>query len=228
MTVVNMPWQTGLGLVGCGLALALMAGTADATPRTVAPAPSARPLLITRAGLGTGWRVTGPAPTRVAAMSCHSLPAGLQSQRRQAAASATFGQDSSGPFVEQAAYRWASAATATAIWRQVARPSMLTCLAQSLTHGGSRGVTFTVTGRRRLAAPLLPVGIRSYRVTATATTGGQDFPAYVDELVINTPGALSEISLASFEQPPPARLEDRIARLVGRRGAAAAHGSVGR
>jgi hypothetical protein len=217
-------------LVGCGLALAVpvTVAPADAGAATVAPVPSARPLLITRAGLGSGWGVTNPAPTRVPAVSCHALPTGLKSQRRQAAASATFGQGSSGPFVQQTAYRWATAATATAIWRQVARTSMLGCLAQSLTHGGSGGVTFTVTGRRRLAAPRLSVRIRGYRVTATARISGQDYPAYVDELVINTPGAVSEVSFASYYDPPPATLEARAGRLVQRRGVAAAHGPIAR
>jgi hypothetical protein len=185
-------------------------------------------LLITRAGLGSGWDVAAPAPTRVAAISCHTLPAALKSKRRQAAASAAFGQGSSGPFVQQTAYRWATTAIASAIWGQVARVSMLTCLAQSMSHGGAGGVTFTVTGRRRLAAPRLSVRIRGYRVTATARSGGQDFPAYLDELVITTPGAVSEVSFASYEQAPPARLESRVARLVERRGAAVAHAPIGR
>lgn len=222
-----MRWQTGHILVGCGLVLAL-AVPASSTAGTVTPVPSAHPLLITRAGLGSGWDVAAPAPTRVAAISCHTLPAALKSKRRQAAASAAFGQGSSGPFVQQTAYRWATTAIASAIWGQVARVSMLTCLAQSMSHGGAGGVTFTVTGRRRLAAPRLSVRIRGYRVTATARSGGQDFPAYLDELVITTPGAVSEVSFASYEQAPPARLESRVARLVERRGAAVAHAPIGR
>jgi hypothetical protein len=215
-------------LLGCGFALALAVAPANSSAANVAPVPSAHPLLITRAGLGSGWDVSDSAPTRVPAISCHSLPTALRSQRRQAAVSPLFGQGGSGPFVQQAAYRWATAATAAAIWRQVARPSLLACLAGSLTRGGSGGVKFTVTGRRRLAAPRLALPIRGYRVTAKARISGQDFPAYVDELVINTPRALSEVSFASFEQAPPATLEARIARLVEHRGTATAHGLIGR
>jgi hypothetical protein len=124
--------------------------------------------------------------------------------------------------VQQTAYRWATTATATAIWRQVARPGLLNCLAQSLTKGGSSGVSFAVTGRRQIAAPSLRVGVRAYRVTATASVGGQQFPAFLDELVLNTGGAVSEVSIASYEQAPPAATEARVARLVAARGVAIA------
>jgi hypothetical protein len=213
-------------LLGCGLALA--AAPASSSAGAIAPVPSAHPLLITRAGLGSGWSVTDPAPAHVPAISCHTLPAALRSQHRQAAITPTFGQANAGPFVQQTAFRWARLATATAIWRQIAQSSMLGCVAQSVTRGGSSSVKFTVTGRHRLSVPRLPVPIRGYRVTANARSGGQDFPAYVDELVINTPGALSEISFSSFEQAPPATLEARIARLVQRRGTATAHRLIGR
>jgi hypothetical protein len=212
--------------VGCGLVLALtpVGVSAATTPTRARPAPvkSAQPLLITRADLGPGWTLSDSAPTRVPAISCHGLPARLQAERRQAVSSVTFAQGSAGPFVQQTAYRWATTATATAIWRQVARPGLLNCLAQSLTKGGSSGVSFAVTGRRQIAAPSLRVGVRAYRVTATASVGGQQFPAFLDELVLNTGGAVSEVSIASYEQAPPAATEARVARLVAARGVAIA------
>jgi hypothetical protein len=216
----------GRAAIGGGLALAVIpAGVSAATtPARAKPAPvaSAAPLLITRADLGHGWALSDPAPTHVPAISCHALPGHLQAERRQAISSVTFGQGSAGPFVQQTAYRWAIPATATAIWRQVARPDLLTCLAESLTKGGSSGVRFAVTGRRQIAAPSLRIGVRAFRVTATATIGGQEFPAYLDEFVLNTGGAVSEVSVASYEQPPPAATEARIARLVAARGVAVA------
>jgi hypothetical protein len=236
--------RAGRAAIGCGLALAVTpvgvaaastpvgvsapVGVAAArTPAGAKPAPvgSAQPLLITRAELGSGWTLSDPAPARVPAISCHALPAGLQAERRKAVSSVTFAQGSAGPFVQQTAYRWATAATATAIWRQVARPGLLACLAQSLTKGGSSGVSFAVTGRRQMTAPSPGVGVRAYRVTATATIGGQEFPAYLDELVLNTGGAVSEVSIASYEQAPPAATEARIARLVAARGSAVARHS---
>jgi hypothetical protein len=214
-------------LLGGGLALALAVPT-GAIARTTPPVPSARPLLITRAALGSGWSVSAPAPAHVPAISCHTLPSALRSQPRQAAITPTFSQADAGPFVQQTAYRWARPATATAVWRQISRSSMLACLAQSVTRGDSSAVKFTVTGRHGLAAPRLPVPIRGYRVMANAKSGGQVFPAYVDELVLNTPGAVSEVSFATFEQPPSARLEARIARLVQRRGGSPAHAPIAR
>lgn len=221
-----MRWRVGQMVIGCGLILATVSAPAlaasSAAPGATA-VPSARELLITRAELGSGWAVSAPAPARAPALTCHALPAALQAARRQAAASVTWGQGSSGPFVQQTAYRWATAATATAIWRQVARPSLLSCLAESLTHGGSSGVTFTVTGRHPLTAPRLGIGVRAYRVLATATIGGQPFPAYLDEFVLNTGGAISEVSVATYEEPPASAVETRVARLVARAGLLAAH-----
>ena len=220
-----MRWRVGQIAIGFGLILAAastpaLAATSGSTPATAAP--SARELLITRAELGAGWAVSAPAPAHVPALTCHALPATLQAARRQSVASVTWGQGSSGPFVQQTAYRWASAATATAIWRQVARPALLSCLAGSLTHGGSAGVTFTVTGRHPLTAPRLGIGVRAYRVLATATIGGQQFPAYLDEFVLNTGGAISELSVATYEEPPSSAAEARVARLVARTGLLAA------
>ena len=221
-----MRWRMGQMAIGCALILTVAstpALAASSGPSRAATVPSARALLITRAELGSGWSVSAPAPAHVPALTCHALPAALQSARRQAVASVTWGQGSSGPFVQQSAYRWATAATATAIWRQVARPSLLSCLAGSLTHGGSSGVTFTVTGRHPLTAPRLGIGVRAYRVLATATIGGQQFPAYLDEFVLNTGGAISELSVATYEEPPSSAVETRVARLVARAGLLAAH-----
>jgi hypothetical protein len=215
-----MRWRVGQIAIGCGLILAT--GTPALGARSSTSVPPARPLLITRAELGAGWSRSAAAPGHVPALSCHTLPTALRSARRHAAASVTWTQGNAGPFVQQTVFRWASAATATAIWRQLARPSLLTCLARSLTHGGSSGVTFTVTGRHPLTAPHLSVGIRAYRVRATAVIGGQQFPAYLDELVLNTGGAISELSVATYEEPPTAAVEARIARLVARRGLKAA------
>ncbi|HET9104536.1 MAG TPA: hypothetical protein VFN55_14365 [Solirubrobacteraceae bacterium] len=219
-----------LGLVIVLLAVftpvsALAAAPARSQP---APVPSATPLLIGRAQLGSGWAVSAPALTRVPQISCHALPAALASARRRAAAGATFAPASAGPYVQQTVYRWASAATATAVWRRVARPALLGCLAQSLVKGGSSGVSFTVTGRHQITAPHLAVGIRAYRVLATATIGGQGFPAYLDELVINTGGSVSEVSVASYEQPPPAAVERRVASAIARRASAVNRRSAAR
>lgn len=197
---------------------AVLAATSGSPP--AAPVPAAAPLLLGRAELGAGWSVSSPAPARVPQISCHALPAALSAVRRTAAAGATFATASAGPYVQQTVYRWARAATATAVWRLVARPALLSCLARSLVRGGSSGVSFTVTGRHVITAPRLSVGIRAYRVLATATVGGQAFPAYLDELVINTQGSVSEVSVASYEQPPAAAVERRVATAIVRRASA--------
>lgn len=217
-----------LGLTALVLAPAALAAQGSGAKRKPAAAPAAAPLLIGRADLGSGWTVSAPAATRVPQITCHALGAALQSARRQAAVGATFAQASAGPYVQQTAYRWAAATTATAVWRQVARPALLSCLAQSLAKGGSSGVTFTVTGRHAITAPRLSVGIRAYRVLATATIQGQSFPAFLDELVINTGGAVSEASIATYEQAPTAAVERQVAAAIARRASAVARRSAAR
>jgi hypothetical protein len=199
--------------VAAGL-LALSTGSALAA---ITPPSSARGLLLTRADLGRGWTVSGSAPARVPSITCHRLPGALRRAPSRAAASPTFAFGAA-PLVQEDAYRYAGRATAGAVWGQVAQPALLSCLVTSLRAGAGQGVRFTITGRRQIAAPRLSVHARAYRVSATATYSGQSYPAYLDELVVNLPGAVSELTVASYEQPPTATLEARLGRIAARRG----------
>jgi hypothetical protein len=198
------------------LALAALVGGARAL--AAANPGSAAALLINRADLGRGWTVSAAAPTPVPALTCHTLPAALRRDASRRAASPTYAFGSA-ELVGEGAYRYASPAIAGAVWGQVAQTSLLSCLAQSLERSAGHGVTFSVTGRRVISAPHLSVHARAYRVLATATYQGQPYPAYLDELVLSLPGAVAELTFATFESAPSSALEARVARIAVRRGA---------
>lgn len=205
-----------LGLIALlGLALAPASAAAATLP------PAGR-LLLTRSDLGQGWTVAGVAPTPVPPLTCHALPARLRRVASRRAASPTFsGSDATSgapELVQETAARYASTTAAGEVWGAVAQPSLLGCLAASLRRGAGQGVKFTVTGRRVIRAPRLPVHARAYRVTAMAHYQGQAFPAYLDELVLNLPGVVAELSVATYESPPTAAFEARVGRIAVRRG----------
>jgi hypothetical protein len=181
-------------------------------------APPARPgaLLITRGDLGSGWTVSAPAPRPVPAVACARLHLKLSrsAARPLQAASPTFAAASDGPFVGQTAYLYATAADERQVWRGVARPALLECLAQSFVHAGGGGVRFTVVSQRKRAAPRLKVRAASYALQATATRGTQSASVYLDVLLLGEGASLTELSFSNASAPPPPSLELRLARTV--------------
>jgi hypothetical protein len=186
---------------------------------TDAPPSSARALLITRGDLGSGWFVNAPAPRAVPAVACARLHLGLRGGQAHPvqAASPTFAAASDGPFVGQTAYVYANAADARDVWREVARPALLTCLAESFVQGGGHGVHFSVVSKRKRPAPRLTVKAASYALQATGTSGTQSTSVYLDVLLLGEGTGLTELSFSSVSGPPPAALELRLARIVARR-----------
>lgn len=199
-----------------------------AQARTHSPPPSARALLITRSDLGSGWTVSAPAPRTVPALACgrlHLRLRGAQARPVQAA-SPTFAAASDGPFVGQTAYVYANAAAERHVWHGVARPALLTCLAESFVRGGGHGVRFSVVSQRKRPAPRLAVKAASYALQATGTSGTQSTSVYLDVLLLGGGTGLTELSFSSVSGPPPAALELRLARIVA--GRLAAHRGTGK
>lgn len=241
----NSPWQPAGLRYDPGMRRRLAAGAALvlgvsvsagalglpwAQARTHSPPPSARALLITRSDLGSGWTVTAPAPRTVPAVACARLHLGLRGAEARpiAAASPTFAAASDGPFVGQTAYRYATAADERRVWRGVARPALLTCLAESFVQGSGHGVRFSVVSQRKRPAPRLAVKAASYVLQATATRGTQSANVYLDVLLLGGGTGVTELSFSSVSGPPPAALELRLARIVARRLVAHAGGGTGR
>jgi hypothetical protein len=204
------------------LALALAgasASTATALTRhhSAAGDTLAGQLLLRRSDFGSGWS-TSPAPRTVPALVCPRFsPATPHVTEVGAAASPTFKAGSTGPFVSQSAYEYETGAQRAAFWGRVARPALLRCVADSLTHGSSSGVRFTVTGKRLLALPTLSSRAIGYRVSGTGNTGGESINVYLDLIVLGRGRSVTAISLSTLEQPVARRLELRLARTVAAR-----------
>jgi hypothetical protein len=174
--------------------------------------------LLRRADFGRGWREQAPPPAKVPSLTCPQFsPRVTGVTQTGAAASPTFEASAFGPFVSEIAHAYATPSEETSLWRAVARPGLVVCAADSLRRSGTQGVSFTVTAKGPLRLPGLPAPATAYRVTGTATISYQTIDVYLDLLVVARGRAVAGISLSSFEQPPPPRLEVRLAGTVARR-----------
>lgn len=208
----------------CATALAATLMGAAAAPAIVKQRHSqagmtlARHVLLRRADLGGGWSEESPAPQKAPQLTCPRFdPFVSRVTEVGAAASPTFQKSSSGPFVSQSAYVYATADQASTFWDKVVRPKLLRCVADSLANGSSQGVHFTVTGKRLLALPPLPVKAAGYHVSGMASLQYQTIQVYLDMIVLGRGSAVAQISTSSFYQPPSRRLELRLARKLARR-----------
>jgi hypothetical protein len=174
--------------------------------------------LLRRSDFGRGWRVSAPPPRSVPRPTCPRFhPATKGVVEVGAAASPTFSGGSSGPFVSQSAFAFATSAQRAAFWHAVSRPGLLRCVEDSLRHGSAGGVHFTVAGGRALPLPALGVQAHGYRVRGTANTTNQSVDVYVDLILLGRGRTVSGLSVSSFEQPVARRLELRLARVVAAR-----------
>jgi hypothetical protein len=201
------------------VAVLLVAAAAAATVAHHTPAGMtlARHALLRRGDLGRGW--TGSAaPNTVPELTCPGFSPRLQGVVESGSAiTPTFQGSSSGPFVSQTAYAYATGAEEGTVWRNVARPSLLRCVAASLTQGSGNGVRFTVADKRLLSLPKLAARAAGYRVAGTASTPGQTIDVYLDVLLLGRGETVTEISISSFAQPVARAFELRLARIVARR-----------
>lgn len=205
------------------LAATLLAATAAATVPTHATPGGmalAQRVLLRRGDLGRGW--TGsPAPKAAPGLTCPAFSPALSGVvQAGAAASPTYQQSATGPFASQTAYAYANGAEEQTVWREVARPHLLTCVAASLVRSASGGVHFRVTSKRLETLPGLPVDAIGYRVTGTATVPDQTVNVYLDVLLLGGGSAVTELSFSSFLQPVARAVELRLARIVAGRIAA--------
>jgi hypothetical protein len=200
-------------VAGPPMAGARAGGTAAAREHALA---SARRALLRGSDLRS-W-TTSPAPKHVPVLTCPSFNPDLSGARPLASASSqTFGQSASGPFTSQVAYVFATPVRAELFWRRVVTPRLAVCVAGSLSAGSTRSVRFRVTHRRRLSLPRIGDRDAAYRVTGTATSGGQTVDVVLDFLIVGRGSGVSSLSFTSFFSPAPRRLELRLARLVARR-----------
>jgi hypothetical protein len=206
-------------ILAVAIPVLVVAATAVAAKSPVTPADTAvaRGAVLRRSDLGRGW--TGQAaPVHVPPLTCPQFSPSLRGVvQTGAAASPTFAEGSSGPFVGSVAYVFKTAAQATAVWRRAVTAKLGRCVAASLKNGSGHGVTFAVTGTQPLALPPIATARRGYRVAGMASSSGEELGVYLDELVLERGRTLVVLSYSSFSAPAPRELELRLARTVARR-----------
>jgi len=171
---------------------------------------AARRLLLVRADLGESWNA---GRTKLGALTCPTFDPPLKGiVETGAAGAANFTLGTGGPFVTQSAWIYRTAAQATSLWRTVVGKGLQQCLSDSVGSGSTQSVTFTVTGRRRLALPKLGARAAGYRVAAKAETTLQTVTVVYDLVVLGRGRAVTELSFASFSTPVSRTLELRLAR----------------
>lgn len=205
-----------LVLVVPAISVAVFVAPAGAVTRrhTAAGNALAGGTLLRRSDFGPGWSASSP-PRSVPPLTCRRFhPATGGVVEDGAAGSPTFSAGSSGPFVSQDAYAYATGAQAGEFWRRSTKAGLLRCLSDSLKSGSAGGVRFTVTGSRPLALAGLPTPARFYRVSGTATMPDQAVDVFLDMIVMSRGRTVTEISVSSLEQAPARQLELRLARTV--------------
>jgi hypothetical protein len=209
-------------LLVTGLALALLVGHAAAagppkTTHTATGMAAARHLLVTIRAFPAGW-TTAAAANGFSGLTCPVFtPSTKGVIERGAASSPSYRAATEGPFANQSAYVYATAAQASLFWRRVATPGIARCVAQSVTQASTTNVQFKVTGRRPIAAPSLAARTAAYRVTAKVTTPGQTADAYVDLVLVGRGRAISALGFWGVNDPVPRSLEARIARAAAKK-----------
>lgn len=204
-------------LVGALLAAPLLSAAVAvaAVAHTSGGTALARAVLLRRSDLGHGWSVDTPAPGQVPILTCPRFSPGINGAvETGAAASPTFDAGTSGPFVSQTAYAYATSAQEAIVWRAVVRPPLLGCVAESLLSGSGQGVHFAVTSMRGLRLPKLSTPADGYGVSGTATSSGVSIDVYLDVLVLARGQTITAISLSSFQRPVTLRNALRLARIV--------------
>ena len=194
--------------------LAGTAGGAVATHPTAAGKALARGTLLRRSDLGRGWTST-PAPKTVPGLTCPAFSPPLSGVVQIGGAiSPTYERSTTGPFASQTAYAYASASVQDTVWREVARPHLLTCVAASLVRSTGGGAHFKVESKRLVALPSLPVHAMGYRVVGTASVPNQTVNVYLDVILLGGGTTVTELSFSSFLQPTARAFELRLARIV--------------
>ncbi len=186
-----------------------------------APPPPviARAALITRAQLGSRWQERSAVAKKVPPLTCSGYAPGAATAHVAAAAqTGRFQATSSGPFISQQAYVYATVTQGSAVAGAVISPGLVRCVANGLTRASGNGTTYVVSREHGLSLPRLGAQAGGYRVVADASQAGQSIGAvYLDAIVLAHGRTVTEISFATFTAPPQRSLELRLARVVARR-----------
>jgi hypothetical protein len=191
----------------------LLAAAGPAVHHGAADTRLARASLLTAAELGKGW--TGkPGPQQGVTLACRGYgPSGAGVVETGAAASPSLSFGTTGPFLSQQTSVYATAAQASAYWRRAVRPGLLACLRENVEALRAKGVKVTILSQRKLARSTALAHTAAFRVTARANR----LTLYFDVLLLGNGRTITSLALSSFQQAPPAAVEETLARLVVRK-----------
>jgi hypothetical protein len=193
------------------LLAALLIAATPGVHHTPAGKAAAHRALLRPADLA-GW-TAGATPKKVGALTCRASTAVKGAVETGSAASPTYQQSTSGPFVSQTAYVYSTATGAAAMFEHVSGATALSCLAASLGAGDPSGtVAFVATKKQVLPAPHVTGKAAAYRVVGRATVSAQKVTVYVDLLLVQRGKAITALTYSSFSTPVGAALEQKIAR----------------
>lgn len=184
------------------------------SPAKRAALAAARGALLRHSDLH-GWG-TAAGPKKVPPLTCSAFsPSGIKPLGD--AASPTFSDGSSGPFVSETAYVYSSASKEQTFWRRVVGRGLESCVADSLTAGSTSSVTFRVSRKQLLSLPRIGARDAGYRVSGNASSTDGSQTVYLDMLVVGDGSGIAAISFTSFFDPVSRSTELRLARLVASR-----------
>jgi hypothetical protein len=164
-----------------------------------------------------GWSSTA-GPKKAPALTCGAFAPDVSgSEPLGAAASPTFAEGSSGPFVSEIAYVYGSSAKERTFWHRVVVRRLETCVADSLKAGSTSSVTFKVNHESLLSLPRIGARDAGYRVAGTALSTDGSQSVYLDVLVVGNGSAVGAVSFTNFFNPVSRSLELRLARVVAKR-----------
>jgi hypothetical protein len=203
-----------------GLLVPAAASAATKPPKTThtsAGMAAARRMLLPASALPRTWTAAaaGKSTPRLTCPGFAPSAAGIV--EIGAAGSPAFRAETGGPFVSEGVYVYAKPAQALTYFGRVAGKGIRSCLTQSLAQGSTNDVHFTIGHTSTIPLPALGTRRAGYRVAVTVSAPAQSLTAYVDLLLVANGNAIAALSLSSYSEPFPARLELAVARAAARR-----------
>ncbi len=201
----------------CVSAATATAANVPVKRHTSAGTSAARASLLTLKILGKGWTATKAGPGGLQATCTGYQPSMKGIVETGAAASANFTGGTTGPFIVQLTSVYASAGQASAFWNRAVKPGLITCVAQTLETVTSRGIKVKINSQGPLKLAKAGSMSAAYRVVATLTSAKQKLTTYFDVILVGSGQTVSEVTISSFQSPPPANFEHALALLVSRK-----------
>jgi hypothetical protein len=194
------------------------AAIAVSTARSTAAGRAlARSVLLQVGDFGNGWSSAAP-PRKVPPLTCKTARSTHRSPRQiGAAVSPIFGASSSGPFVAQVVYAYASRSARAASWRAQVSPHLAHCAATSVNAGGGSGISLAITGVRPLKFSKMGTELAAYRAEGTASAAFQSLKVFLDVIVLGSRRVITAISVSSLREPVSANLERQLVKVTASR-----------